>query len=335
MIFLNPHFLYFLSIIPLLTAWFIYSRILRKKQLKKLGNPAIITQLIPNISFFRSYLKFGLMMLALSFLIVALARPKFGQQTETIKSEGLDVMIAIDISRSMLAKDVQPNRLSKAKQMLEQLLSRMENNRVGLVVFAGDAFVQMPITADYAAANIFLTSITTDLIDAQGTAIGAAIERSLASFDPNSRTGKAIILITDGENHEADAITQAENAAEAGVKLIIAGIGTTEGTTVPLSESSSDFLKDRQGNTVVSRLNEAMAKEIAAAGEGIYMNVNRTDAAISDIQSSLAELEKTTNLMQNYKEQSIFFLVMAFICLVAEVLIPKSKENRKKKSFSA
>ena len=333
MTFAQSGYLYLLFVIPVITTVFLLLQIQRKKRLRAFGNPGFIRQFMPGVSVVRPCIKFTLLILALAVLILALARPQFGQKEETVESKGLDIMIAIDISNSMLARDVQPNRLGGAKQILAQLLNRMENNRVGLVVFAGDAFVQMPVTADYAAANMFLSTIAPDLIAMQGTAIGAAIERSLAGFDPNSQAGKAIILITDGENHEDDAAAQAKKAAKMGVKLIVVGIGTTEGAPVPLSLNSSDFQKDRQGNVVVTRLNETMAQEIAQAGGGIYLHADRTNSALQQIQKALENLDKATVISQNYKEQALPFLFLALILLLAELLILDKKSGFSRRLF--
>jgi len=327
MIFAQPEYLYLLFVIPAITALFALLQMQRKNRLRSFGNPDFIKQFMPDVSVVRPYIKFILLMLALAVLIIALARPQFGQREETVESKGLDIMIAIDISNSMLAQDVSPNRLGRAGQILAQLLNRMENNRIGLVVFAGDAFVQMPVTADYAAANIFLSTIAPDLIAAQGTAIGAAIERSLQSFDPQSEAGKAIILITDGENHEDDAVAQAKQAARAGVKLIVVGIGTPEGAPIPLRPNSSDFRRDRQGNIVVTRLNEMMAQEIARAGNGIYLHADQTNRALDAIQTALADLDKAAVISQNYKEQAVLFLWLVLILLIIELLILDRKSR--------
>ncbi len=305
----------------------------RKKRLHAFGNPELLKQLMPDVSTSRPYTKFALLMCALAVLIVAVARPQFGQKQQEIQSEGLDIMIAIDISNSMLAEDVQPSRLGRAKQMLAQLLGKMGNNRVGLVVFAGDAFVQMPITADYAAANMFLASISPDLIELQGTAIGAAIERSVAAFDEKSKAGKAIILITDAENHEDDAIAQATQAAKMGIKLIVVGIGKTEGSPIPLSARSSDFLRDRAGQVVVSRLGEAMAQQIAVAGDGIYLYADHTNTALRAIQSELDTLDKAAVTSKNYREQAFLFLFFVLVLLLVEVIILDKKSRLSKRLF--
>jgi Ca-activated chloride channel family protein len=331
--FAQPEYLYLLFVIPAITAFFVFSLMQRKRRLKAFGNPGFIAQFMPDVSTSRPYAKFTMLMLALAVLIVAVARPQFGQKQEVVKSEGLDVMIAIDISNSMLAEDMAPSRLGKAKQMLAQLLGKMENNRVGLVVFAGDAFVQMPITADYVSANMFLSSIAPDLIAVQGTAIGAAIERSLSSFDESSEAGKAIILITDGENHEDDAAAQAVQAAKMGVKLIVVGIGTPEGAPIPLRAGSSDFRKDRQGQVVVSRLNEAMAQEIAQAGGGIYLRADQSNTALRAIQAELDKLDKAAVTAKNYREQAVPFLWLVLILLAVEVMVLDKKSRLSKKLF--
>lgn len=333
MIFAQPAYLYLLFVIPAITVFFIFSLMQRKRRLKAFGNPDFIAQFMPDVSASRPWIKFALLMLALAVLIIAVARPQFGQKQEVVKSEGLDIMIAVDISNSMLAEDIAPSRLGKAKQMLAQLLGKMDNNRVGLVVFAGDAFVQMPITADYVSANMFLSSISPDLIALQGTAIGAAIERSLSSFDENSEAGKAIILITDGENHEDDAIAQAAQAAKMGVKLITVGIGTPEGAPIPLRPGSSDFRRDREGQVVVSRLNEAMAQEIAMAGGGIYLRADQSNTALRAIHAELEKLDKAAVTSKNYREQAMPFLWLVLVLLLVEVIVLDKKSRLSKRLF--
>jgi Ca-activated chloride channel family protein len=235
---------------------------------------------MPDASKTRPIWKFSILLLALCLLIVAAARPQFGQKEKTIKRQGIEVMVALDISNSMLAEDVAPNRLDRAKQMLSKMIDNMVDDKVGLVVFAGEAFVQLPITCDYVSAKMFLNTISPTLIATQGTAIGAALQTSVVSFgDVESEVGKAIILITDGENHEDDAIATAKKASELGIQVFVVGIGKPEGSPIPIP-GSNDYFKDRSGQVVVSRLNEEMCQQIAQAGNGIYVRCDNTNTAM-------------------------------------------------------
>ena len=287
---------------------------------------------MPNASHVRPMVKFGLVMAALAFLIIAAARPQFGQSERTEKRQGIEAIIALDISNSMLAEDVAPNRLDRAKQMLSKLMDNMVNDKVGLVVFAGDAFVQLPITCDYVSAKMFLNSIKPELIKTQGTAIGQALSTSIRCFGEQSDASRAIILITDGENHEDDAMAVAQRAKEEGIHVLVVGIGKPEGSPIPIP-GTNNFMKDRQGNVVVSRLNEEMCREIAQAGGGIYVRCDNTNTATKAIQKELDKLgtqEIETQVFTDYNEQFQGFAVLALLLLVVDFFI----FNRKNKMLT-
>jgi Ca-activated chloride channel family protein len=267
----------------------------------------------------------------LVLLIVAVARPQFGQKEKIVKRQGCEVMVALDISNSMLAEDVAPNRLDRAKQMLSKMMDNMVDDKVGLVVFAGEAFTQLPITCDYVSAKMFLNTITPSLIPTQGTAIGAALERSILSFgSQESDAGRAIILITDGENHEDDAIAAATKAKEMGIKVFVVGIGKPEGSPIP-KPGTNDYFKDRSGQVVVSRLNEEMCQQIAQAGQGLYVRCDNTNTALRTLQKELdtvatADLEST--VYADYNEQYQSFVLLALLLLVVEFFILSRKNHR-------
>ena len=263
--FANIEMLWLLITIPaFVLAYILYTK-RKQRQLTDFGDPELIQQLMPDASKSRTIWKFALSMAALVLLIVAAARPQYGQKEKTIKRQGIEVMVALDISNSMLAEDVAPNRLDRAKQMLSKMIDNMVDDKVGLVIFAGDAFTQLPITCDYVSAKMFLNTISPNLIPTQGTAIGAALQTAVASFGTSeSEIGRAIVLITDGENHEDDAIEVAKKAKEMGIQVFVIGIGKPEGAPIP-KPGTNDYFKDRAGQVVVSRLNEEMCQQMLVA----------------------------------------------------------------------
>lgn len=331
--FAHIEYLWLLLLIPVFITGYIAIVQRKRRQLKLFGDPELIAQLMPNVSRIRPVLKFGLVLLALTLLIIAVARPQYGQKEKTIKRQGIEVMIALDISNSMLAEDVAPNRLDRAKQMLSKLIDNMVDDKVGLIVFAGQAYVQLPITCDYVSAKMFLNTITPDMIKTQGTAIGDAIMTSIRSFgDVENETSKAIVLITDGENHEDDALAAAKAATEKGIKVFVVGIGKPDGSPIPIP-GTNNFRKDRSGNVVVSKLNEDMCREIAQAGQGIYVRCDNTNTATRAIQKELDDLatsELETKVYADYNEQYQGFVLLALLILLADFFI----FNRKNKTLS-
>lgn len=331
--FAHIEYLWLLLLIPAFVAGYIAMLQRKKRQLKEFGDPELLEELMPNVSRVRPAVKFGLVMLALTLLIIAVARPQYGQKEKTVKRQGIEVMIALDISNSMLAEDVAPNRLDRAKQMLSKLIDNMVDDKVGLIVFAGEAYVQLPITCDYVSAKMFLNTITPDLIKTQGTAIGDAIMTCVRSFGEEEKgVSRAIVLITDGENHEDDALAAAKAATEKGIKVFVAGIGKPDGSPIPIP-GTNNFRKDRTGNVVVSKLNEDMCREIAQAGQGIYVRCDNTNTATRAIQKELDELAKSeidTKVYADYNEQYQGFVLLALLILIADFFI----FNRKNKALS-
>ena len=330
--FANIEMLWLLLSIPAFLAAYIWYTARKRRELEVFGDVELMEQLMPNASKIRPTVKFSIVMMALALLIFAAARPQFGQSERTEKRNGIEAIIALDISNSMLAEDVAPNRLDRAKQMLSKLMDNMVNDKVGLVVFAGDAFVQLPITCDYVSAKMFLNSIKPDLIKTQGTAIGQALSTSIRCFGEQSDASRAIILITDGENHEDDAKAVAQRAKEAGIQVLVVGIGKPEGTPIPVP-GTNNFMKDRQGNVVVSKLNEEMCREIAQAGGGIYVRCDNTNTATKAIQKELDKLatqEIETQVYTDYNEQFQSFALIALLLLVIDFFI----FNRKNKALS-
>ncbi len=329
--FAHIEFLWLLLLIPVVVGAYIYITRRKRKQLEAFGDKELLQELMPNASHVRPSVKFALEISALIFLIIALAQPQYGTKEETIKREGIEVMMALDISNSMLAEDVAPNRLERAKQLLSKLVDQMTDDKVGMVVFAGEAFVQLPITADYVSAKMFLQNIQPSLIKTQGTALGAAINTSVRSFGTNeSEASRLIILITDGENHEDDALAAAQAAKEKGIEVIVVGIGKPEGSPIPIP-NTNNYRKDRQGNVVVSKLNEEMCKEIAKAGGGIYVRCDNTNTAMRAIEKEVEKLATTeieTKVFTDYNEQYQSFVLLALLLLLVDYFVFTRKNKR-------
>ncbi|HQN93517.1 MAG TPA: VWA domain-containing protein [Prolixibacteraceae bacterium] len=328
----SPGYLYALLLIPALVALFIYFRIQRNKALREFGNPEILAPLMPGASGSRPIWKFAIVMLALAFLITGLARPQFGAKLQKINRKGIELIIALDVSNSMLAEDIQPNRLEKAKMAISRLTERLSNDKIGLVVFAGKAYTQIPITTDYASTKMFLNAINTEVVPVQGTAIGDAINLAMSSFTPSEETSKAIIVITDGENHEDDAIEMAKQAAEAKITVHTIGMGLPQGGPIPIYNAygQKDFKRDKSGQVVVTRLDENMLEQIAAAGNGKYIRANNTEIGINNIFDEINKMEKSeleSRIYSDYNDQFFYFIVVAFALLLIEFFVLERKNN--------
>ena len=320
----NPEFLWLFLLMPLLLALYIFLNIRKRKDEEKMGVRSTLKKMMPDLSLKRSYLKFWLIFAALCVGIFMVARPQFGTKVELVEKEGIELAIAIDVSNSMMAEDVSPSRLARAKQILTRLIDVRKNDKVALIVFAGEAYVQMPLTSDTQSAKIFLNSINPSLVPIQGTAIGQAIGLGMSSFSSDQDISKAMIIITDGEDHEGNAAAMAVEAAKAGITINVVGIGSPDGSPIPSPERGSNFMADNEGNVVVSRLNEQMGMEIAQSGEGIYVRADNSNNAVRALEARLDELEtgKTTSL--SYSEYDEKFPILAWILLVlliVEVLI--------------
>ena len=325
----DPTCLYLLAILPLLAAFYLFSNYHRRKRIRKYGDPALLRQLMPDVSSHRMHLKFWLTFSAIALIIFVLARPQFGSKMETVKRSGIETVIALDISNSMLAEDVQPNRLDKSKRLVSKLMESFTNDKVGMIVFAGQAFTQLPITSDYISAKMFLDAIDPSLIASQGTDIGGAINLAMKSFTPKEEVGRAIIIITDGENHEGGAEEAARAAAEKGMLVYVLGVGSPEGAPIPANTGrSNDFRKDKDGNVIVTRLNEEMCRQIAQAGKGMYIRVDNSNSAQRILQGEIDKLAKAdveTTIFTEFDEQFIVVAWIALILLVLEVLVLERK----------
>jgi Ca-activated chloride channel family protein len=327
----HPEYLYLLLIIPVLAFMQLVFQHQRKKKLKKFGNIELISHLMPDVSFVRPAVKFYLLLLALTTLIITLASPQFGTKLETVKRKGIELIIALDVSNSMNATDVEPSRLARAKLAIERLTGRLVNDRIGLIVFAGEAYVQLPITTDYSSAKLFLSNIETNIVPTQGTAIGSAIRLATNSFSQQKDINRAIIVITDGENHEDDAITAANEAKEKGIRVYTVGMGSAEGAPIPVSPNNqSSFMKDNDGNVVITKMNAALLKEIAEVADGEYIPANNIRAGINDLIDELGELEKSEIESKVYTEYDSKFqypLALVILILLIEFIILDRKNK--------
>ena len=326
--FANPDFLYLFFLLPVLVAVFLYYNHRRRQNIRKYGDPALLQELMPTVSKYRPDVKFWLTFAALALTIFMLARPQFGSKMETVKRSGVEAVIALDISNSMLAEDVTPSRLEKAKKLISRLVDTFNNDKVGMIVFAGEAFTQLPITSDYVSAKMFLESINPSLITTQGTDIGAAIRLAMKSFTPNDGVGRAIVVITDGENHEGGAIEAAKEAAEKNMQVFILGVGSPDGSPIPEERGSNHFRKDKDGNVIVTRLNEQMCQEIAKAGNGMYIRVDNSNSAEKILNEEISKLAKTdveSQVFTDFDEQFQALAWLVLILLVVEMLILERK----------
>jgi Ca-activated chloride channel family protein len=312
-------------IIPLMLALFLWTFFWKKRTQKSFGNTAVLKRLSPDGSFFKSSLKFGVVCFAVSGLIIALVNPKIGTKLETIKREGIDIVFAIDVSKSMLAEDVAPNRLEKSKQLVTQIINNLASDRIGIIAYAGKAFPQLPITTDYASAKMFLQSMNTDMLSSQGTAIDEAIQLSRNYFDDEEQTNRILIIISDGEDHNDMSVEVAETASEEGIKIYTIGVGNEKGGAIPLKKNGvvMSYKKDQNNETVITRLNEETLRLIAEEAKGAYINGNKTAAVVEKIRTVLNSMEKKefeAKEFAEYKDQFQWFLGIGLFFLILDVL---------------
>ena len=318
----EPTYLYLLAVIPILALmrWMLDRK--QHKRLKKFGDPELLRQLMPDVSRWRPTVKFWILEGALALVVVMLARPQMGTRISHEKRTGIETIIAMDISNSMLAEDVTPSRLDRTKMMVENLVDNFTDDKIGLIVFAGDAFVQLPITSDYVSATMFLSDIHPSLIATQGTDIATAINMAANSFTQQQGVGKAIIVVTDGEDHEGGALEAAQDAKKKGMRVYVLGVGSPNGAPIPFG--NGDYMKDNTGNTVMTKLNEEMCRQIAEAGGGAYIHVENNSNAQQQLDNELSKLAKKemqSTIYSEYDEQFQAFGVIAIILLIIEICI--------------
>lgn len=321
--FANPEILYLLVLVPLMGVIYWMARIARRRKLKRFGDMQTISALMPEASKYKPAIKITLELVALAAIIIAIARPRGGEKEVSEERNGIEVMITLDVSRSMLASASDDpkgiSRLDRAKFLLNKLVDKLDNDRVGLIVFAGNSYMQLPITNDFSAARMYLNDVTTDMVPTQGTDIGAAITMALNGFTPSKDTQKAIVIITDSEDHEAQAIETAKNARNAGVQVDVVGVGTTKGVPIPLRPGSGDYLKDYNGIVVTTALNPQTGQAIAEAGGGVYINGSASDA-VSQISEQLDKIEKSDLGNVKYKSSAEKFPLFIWIALIAIII---------------
>jgi Ca-activated chloride channel family protein len=328
----RPGYLYMLLLIPVMIAASFFVMYLQKKSLRRFTDPEFVKVLMPLKSISRSWIKLILLLMAVSAMVLGLANLQSGAKMEEVKREGIDLFIAIDVSNSMMAEDISPNRLERSKQAISRLIDKLEGDRIGIIVFAGKAYIQLPITTDYAAARLFLSTINTEIVSSQGTAIGEAIEIAMKSFDQNERN-KAIVIISDGEDHEENAADIAADAAKAGINVFTIGMGLSEGAPIPVYNEygkKTGFRKDKQGNTVVTKLNETMLQNIAQSGNGSYVRANNTRSGLETIFNEINKLEKSeidSKIFTDYEDRFQWFIALAILFLVVELFTTARKRN--------
>ncbi|HPD95431.1 MAG: VWA domain-containing protein [Bacteroidales bacterium] len=325
--FSNPQYLYCLLLLPIIVLVFWYSVKKQKRNIKLFGHFDTVTGLFSGLSFLRDRLKFIFFAVAFMLVILALAGPQLGAKYTEVKRKGMEIIIALDVSNSMLAQDIQPSRLERAKQSISKLVDKLKNDRIGLIVFAGDAYVQLPVTNDYTSAKMFLSSINAGMVPKQGTAIGKAIELACSSFSPQTSTSKAIVLISDGENHEDDPFEAAKVAAEKGIVIHTIGIGSPEGAPIML-EGQQEYLKDEKGNVVVSKLDEETLSKIAAATNGRYIRATNSQLGLLPLFDSISKMQKTEmkdKVYSEYNEQFYWLLGIALFFLLLEFVVLERK----------
>ena len=324
--FANPEYLYFLIAVPALLLFFLYGIYSRKRKLRRIGDLPLLKGLMPDVSIKRQILKFVLVMLALICLVIVMARPQMGMNVDSKERNGIEMVVALDVSNSMMATDVAPHRIDKAKMLVSNMADKLTNDKIALVVFAGQAFIQLPITSDFVSAKMFLDAISPNMVPSQGTNLGEAIHLSMNSFTNQKNVQRAIVVITDGEDQAEDAESAAEEAAKKGIHIYVLGIGSPKGSTIPVSNGGA--LRDKKGNIVITKLNEDMCNKIATAGRGAYIHVDNSNIAQERLYYELNKLEKAaldTTVYSDYAEQFQIFALLALILLVIDALVLERK----------
>ncbi len=326
----EPKYLYLLAIVAVLTVLFLLQLIWKRKKQREFASNDLLKQLAPNTSFFKSTLKFVTLALALIALIIALVNPKIGTKMETVKRQGIDIVFAVDVSKSMLAEDVAPNRLEKTKQLVSQIINGLGNDRIGIVGYAGSAYPVLPMTTDYSMAKMYIQSMNTDIVSSQGTALNDAIRLSTQYFDAED-TSKLIILISDGEDHGEGAEEASNIAEELGIKIITIGVGTPNGGPIPIKGANgqvTEYKKDKDGETVITKLNQETLETIANSANGGYIAGNSTKEVVEKIKNALDNIEKTefeTQQIAEYQTQYQWFLGIAFFLLLLDIFFLERK----------
>ena len=328
-IFANYQFLWLLLLVPVIPAVYAVVKGLRRARIRRFGDEAMVRELMPHYSSAKGWVRIVLFTLAFMFFVIGLARPQIGAKLSERKIKGAEIMICLDVSNSMLAEDYSPNRLERAKMAISSIVDKLRDDRIGLIIFAGTSFVQLPVTTDYVSAKMFLSSIDAGSIPVQGTAIGDAIHTAIKSFSAQSEKSRVIILITDGENHEDDAVAAAKEAGDSGIRIYTIGVGSTHGQPIPVD---GQLLTDKDGNIVVSKLDEAVLRKVAAAGSGAYVHAGNDEFGLNPIIDDIRRMEGeefSSVVFEQYDEQYVYFFALALLLLVIEVLVGERKPDRK------
>lgn len=329
----NPQYLYWLLIIPVLVAIYVLIRLWNKRQFGRFANVKLRGYLVPMFSNARANTKFVIFNLIIALLIIGAANLQSGSKMEKVKREGIDLFLCVDISNSMHAEDIAPNRLERSKQAISKLISKLGGDRIGIIVFAGNAYVQLPITTDYSAAKMFLSTVDTDLIPTQGTEIGRAIELAIKSFGENEHN-KAIVIISDGEDHEnGDAVKAAQDAAKYGIKIYTIGMGLDEGAPIPLYNKygkKTGYKKDKDGNIIITKLDDHILRQIAEIGDGLYVRASNSNVGLDKIYEDINKTEKSeieSSVFTDYDDQFQWFVGAAILLLIIEILLSSGKKE--------
>lgn len=326
--FAQAQYLILLLLVPFFFVAYAVMRHFRKRRLAKLGDPVLVKELMPSVSSSKGWVRVTLFALAFFFFIIGLSRPQIGAKLKERNIKGVEIMIALDVSNSMMAEDYSPNRLERAKLAISSLVDKLRDDRIGLVVFAGTSFVQLPVTTDYASAKMFLNSINTESVPIQGTALGEALMTCIRSFSNQSERSRVIIVITDGENHEDDPVAVARQAAEMGIKVFTIGVGSPEGKPIPYH---GELLKDKDGNIVVSKLDEKVLRDIASAGKGAYVRAGMSEFGLNPIVDDIRKMDEemfSSVVFEEFDEQFMYFFAIALVFLAVEMLIGERKARR-------
>ena len=319
-----------LLIIPIILVLFLVLQIWKRKAQNKFADKHLLNRLSPNRSLFKSLLKIVLLSLAFLCFTIALVNPKIGTKLETVKREGVDIVFAVDVSKSMLAEDIAPNRLEKSKQLVTQIINNLASDRIGIIAYAGKAFPQLPITTDYASAKMFLQNMNTDMLSSQGTAINEAINLAKTYFDDEEQTNRVLIIISDGEDHSEEAVQVAEEASEEGIKIFTIGVGNEKGGPIPIKRNGVvlNYKKDKQGETVITRLNEQTLKDIASEANGVYIKGDNTNEVVEQIREILNKMDKTefeAKQIAEFKDQFQWFLGFGLFFLFIDIFFLERK----------
>lgn len=328
-IFASYKFLWLLLLVPIIPAGYAIAMAMRKRRINRFGDPRMVAQLMPHYSRAKGWVRIILFTLAFFFFVIGLARPQIGAKLSERQTKGAEIMICLDVSNSMLAQDYTPCRLERAKLAISSLVDKLHEDRIGLIIFAGSSFVQLPVTTDYVSAKMFLSSIDAGSVPVQGTAIGDAIHTAMKSFSAQSEKSRVIILISDGENHEDDAVAAARDAAQAGIRIYTVGVGSAAGQPVPVD---GELLRDKDGNIVVSRLDEKTLRQVADAGGGAYIQAGNEEFGLNPIINDIRAMEGelfSSVVFEEYDEQYMYFFAIALILLVIEMLVGERRNTRK------